>query len=110
VLVGASAAVMINNTQARQCKCVITILMYLFILLPYFLPSTAVALHSIVLKLYMCIHLHKCCRYIQFYLDYGVDLGLLHTCRCDLVLELNMARTNFVVYLCQAHFYEAIKL
>jgi len=50
-----------------------------------FQPSSAVALHSIVLKLYRCIHLHKCSRYVQFYLNYRVNLGLLHTCRSDLV-------------------------
>jgi hypothetical protein len=40
-----------------------------------------------------------------------VDIGVLHTCRSDLVLELKTWRTKFgLVYLCQAHFYEAIKL
>jgi hypothetical protein len=92
VLVGASAAVTINNTQARQFKCTLRFLMCLLTLLPYSQPPTP---HSIVHKLYMCIHLHKCSRYIQLYLNYRVDFGLLHTCRSDLIWELNTWKTNF---------------
>lgn len=110
VLVSASAAVTINNTQTRQFKCMLRFLMCLLILLLCSQPPTAVTLHSIVHKLYMCIQVHKCSRYIKLCLNYRVDHGLLHTCRSDLIWELNTWKTNFYCsYLCQAHFYEAMK-
>jgi hypothetical protein len=95
VLVGVSAAVTINSTQTRQFKCRLRILTCLLILCPYFQTSTPVALYSIVLKLYMCIYLNKCSRYIQLYFTYRVDLGLLHTGRSDLDWKLYKWRTIF---------------